>query len=605
IYEHKAVLYAEPNHIGAILCSEPNDSLWDDQWNLHTPDDDSIFGIGCPTARNHTYGDTSIKIAIIDLGIDYKHPDLGGSSGEFDFPNCKVAGGHDYDHFPEDDYPFNSNKNHGTACAGVAAAITNNIYGVAGVAGGWYPAEPDSDSCAYYGAKIYGMKIDLEHAAFSKIARVLKESADPDLYNCQIISNSWAKDQYNETLRGAVGYVYSTGANLVAAKIQSGKVEDFPIEVYPADYDYKWVTAVASYGLDGYLCQDNQYCSYSSNYGFGIDLLAPGYLIPTDDVDGDYWEDFLGTSAATPHVAGGIALLRSINDTLWNEDYEWMLKFSTFYPDSNFDEWTWCEEYGHGDLRISTAIERLDSLLTLSSQTATGGQFQDSSSTELYTFIGDIPWFLDSLEEHTFPVQRCSVTVDVTYPVSFDSLPYVWGGGHGSRGFSGANPNYMFGFSKVVDGTADESSCELFTYVYKCYDAATMQFVGWLPCMAESVSLNYKLWGIPSNSRRWDEVTAGFLVPEPSRIVGNHPNPFNSSTSIDFEINEKSIVELSVFDLLGREVKNLINKELSGGPHSIIWDSKNNSGQEVASGIYFCRLKVSGAVETRRLTLIR
>jgi thermitase len=51
---------------------EPDDEYWEDQWNLK----DDNYGIGCPTAWDVTPGSTSVKLAIIDTGVDYNHPDL-------------------------------------------------------------------------------------------------------------------------------------------------------------------------------------------------------------------------------------------------------------------------------------------------------------------------------------------------------------------------------------------------------------------------------------------------------------------------------------------------------------------------------------------------
>ncbi len=185
IKEHYAVLYAEPNHTGITLLSTPDDSLWDDQWALHDPDDSSNFGIGCPTAWNHTTGDSSIKIAIIDSGVEYTHDDLGNSPSENIF-NCKVVGGWDYEAEPEDSFPYpGQSRSHGTNCAGIAAAITNNDYGIAGVAGGWWD---ENDTCDT-GAQIYAFRANVDDEEAAGMAEILIDVADPNGdYGCQILT---------------------------------------------------------------------------------------------------------------------------------------------------------------------------------------------------------------------------------------------------------------------------------------------------------------------------------------------------------------------------------------------------------------------------------
>ncbi len=67
----------------------------------------------------------------------------------------------------------------------------------------------------------------------------------------------------------------------------------------------------------------------------------------------------------------------------------------------------------------------------------------------------------------------------------------------------------------------------------------------------------------------------------------NYPNPFNPSTEINFQIPEQSFVTLSIFDILGREVDVLLNKELSAGKHIVSWN-----GSKFGSGIFFYKITV-------------
>ncbi len=84
------------------------------------------------------------------------------------------------------------------------------------------------------------------------------------------------------------------------------------------------------------------------------------------------------------------------------------------------------------------------------------------------------------------------------------------------------------------------------------------------------------------------------------RLEQNYPNPFNPETRIRFQIAEKGLVNLGVYDLLGREVARLVSDEYEAGAHEVRFD-----GAGLASGIYFARLEVAGAVFTRSMALLR
>jgi len=91
-----------------------------------------------------------------------------------------------------------------------------------------------------------------------------------------------------------------------------------------------------------------------------------------------------------------------------------------------------------------------------------------------------------------------------------------------------------------------------------------------------------------------DQQPLGFKVSQ------NYPNPFNPSTEIGFQIAEFGFVSLKVFDLLGREVAELVNNELHAGEHTVKFDASN-----LPSGVYFYRLTADGQSITKRMLLLR
>ena len=88
-------------------------------------------------------------------------------------------------------------------------------------------------------------------------------------------------------------------------------------------------------------------------------------------------------------------------------------------------------------------------------------------------------------------------------------------------------------------------------------------------------------------------------------LYPNYPNPFNPETQITFYISHATDVELSIYNVSGQKVCTLINGFLTAGEHSIIWNSKDNNGNEVSSGIYFYRLQSDNIIKVRKAILIK
>ena len=99
---------------------------------------------------------------------------------------------------------------------------------------------------------------------------------------------------------------------------------------------------------------------------------------------------------------------------------------------------------------------------------------------------------------------------------------------------------------------------------------------------------------------------AGTKRPAAFALGQNFPNPFNSRTSISFELRQPGPVELAVFDLAGQRVATLAVGEHRAETHQVRWDGRDGRQKEMASGIYFYRLRHgNGEVETRKLVLVR
>ncbi|MFH1941623.1 MAG: lamin tail domain-containing protein [bacterium] len=88
-------------------------------------------------------------------------------------------------------------------------------------------------------------------------------------------------------------------------------------------------------------------------------------------------------------------------------------------------------------------------------------------------------------------------------------------------------------------------------------------------------------------------------IPRTCLLLNNYPNPFNPSTTIWYRVTEKEafrMIALRVYDLLGQEVLTMVNRIHIPGEYAVVWDGKDDTGKEVSSGVYVCRMVSDGKV---------
>ncbi len=101
-----------------------------------------------------------------------------------------------------------------------------------------------------------------------------------------------------------------------------------------------------------------------------------------------------------------------------------------------------------------------------------------------------------------------------------------------------------------------------------------------------------------------DDNTNGNL-PDDYVLNQNYPNPFNPSTQISYKLTEASQVSITVHDLLGREIRNLVSNFQSAGNHSVEWNGKDNTGKIVPSGMYLYTLKAGNVLISKKMVLMK
>lgn len=301
--------YIEPNYIISIESTKaeaPKDAMYSKQWGLsNNGKNGGIFSSGtagedinASKAWEITKGATGekmIKIAVIDTGVDYNHPDLrgqvdvnsaelNGKSGVDDDSNGYIDDVYGYDFANKDGDPADGHG-HGTHCAGVIGAAHNGI-GVAGVM-----ANVKIVAIKFLSDSGSGEAID----AIAAIDYAIKRGVN-------VMSNSWGGGEKEQSLLDAITAAEKAGITFVAAAGNESNNNDTS-STYPANYEISNVISVGSYTNGGAK-------SSFSNYGLTtVHVTAPGSAI-LSTYKGKY-SNLSGTSMAAPHISGIVGLLLS------------------------------------------------------------------------------------------------------------------------------------------------------------------------------------------------------------------------------------------------------------------------------------------------------
>jgi subtilisin family serine protease len=323
VQRHPAVSFAEPNWIytHTATSNDPfytNGSLWGMYGDTTTPANQFGSQAGEAWAAGHTGSDT-VYVGVIDEGIDLNHPDLAANiwTNPFD-PQDGVD--NDGNGFVDDlhGWDFVSNNNtiydgtsddHGTHVAGTIGAIGGNATGVVGV--NW--------NVTIISAKFLGPTGGSTANAVKSVDYLTDLKTRHGL-NIITTNNSWGGGSYSQSLHDAIIRAAKAGILFCAAAGNSGANNDTG-NFYPANYNTTVGTSTESAaGYDAVISVANITSSgaksSSSNFGANnVDLGAPGTSINSTTPNNTY-SSYSGTSMATPHVAGAVALYKSANQGL-------------------------------------------------------------------------------------------------------------------------------------------------------------------------------------------------------------------------------------------------------------------------------------------------
>lgn len=367
LYQDKSVSIVEPVYVRLTKVLNPLLPL---QWNVNNTGivTGAVAGadMNVTGAWNMGVTGTGIKVAVIDDGVDLNHPDL----------QANLLPGYDATNNNSGGAPA-ANNAHGTSCAGIIAAV-NNTIGVRGVANT---------------AQIIPIRMGI-------VAGGVFNSSDTWIADCftkavsrgaDVISNSWRLNIPSQQVDQAINNAVNNGRGGLGCVVLFAAGNDNTGITYPASLPGVIAVGASSPCDTRKRSSDNPFavlpgvqpdpagtsCDgenwWGSNFGTGLDLLAPGVLIPTTDnvgangaVGGDYNTSFNGTSSACPNAAAVAALVLSANPTLSGLQVRTILEITADkiggynyqtgvagQPSS-----TWSTDAGYGRINACIAVSR-------------------------------------------------------------------------------------------------------------------------------------------------------------------------------------------------------------------------------------------------------
>ncbi|NCA21480.1 MAG: T9SS C-terminal target domain-containing protein, partial [Crocinitomicaceae bacterium] len=353
--------HSEPEIINGFHNTCVNDTYFGNQWYLNnTGQNSGTIGVDIKVcdAWNVTSGSEEVITAVIDDGLDVTnpHPDLAQSI----YPTS-------YDAYTQSTTSFPW-AGHGTACAGIIAASSNNNEGISGVA-------PNSKIMAI--SNPFGLEVNSTQFGAS-LVRSFNFAVEQ---NADIISNSW-QGAPSSVLTAAISNALLNGRNgLGCVVVFSSGNNNSSNSVYPGNSNPQIINVGAVDKCGTRAGSNTNSCDpwpiekgEGSSYGSTLDVVAGGSSIYTTDLQGtagfdntNYTSSFGGTSAACPQVSGVAALILSVNPCLTQQAVHDIICFSgqklsnySFLAQTGTSRerlGSWNNEVGHGLVDASLCVD--------------------------------------------------------------------------------------------------------------------------------------------------------------------------------------------------------------------------------------------------------
>lgn len=546
--------YSSWVQVGYLYNSKPqcnNDPLFGNQWGLNnTGQNNGATGVDIKhcAAMTITEGSPNITVAVVDEGVDLTHPDL----------QANIVGGFDATGNNGNGAPTNNDEVHGTACAGIIAAIKNNI-GITGVA----------PNCKIMSCKMSFKMAQTDEWLADCIDFAWQNGAD-------VINNSWGGSVNNQNMNTAINNALTLGRDglgcvVVFASGNQGSIW-YPANTLP---EILVVGGVDRCGIrSGRQLYVNNSCDpwsvgnwKASGRGEELDVAAPGTNIYTTTIQGegninnDYRSDFSGTSAAAPHVSGIAALILSINPCLTEGEVKDRIERTaqkvggydyTIPIDSPRPNGSWNNKTGYGLVDAYQALMHTD-VLFLQRKFESGGIGINYENVGSIRTGSAVTSFVPNGEYWIFP--SSDIELKATSKIKLEN---------GTKIFIGAN------FKAYIDD-----------FNGNCSD--------WiLPRI------------IPNNHPTDDNIVVKDKSKKSTENITNkidfsvYPNPFENNFNLTINLNQKENYNLSVFNSSGQLIFSQ-NGEFAFGEQSL------NIPIKESNGLYIIQLRVGDKIITKKL----
>jgi subtilisin family serine protease len=589
------VFNALPDWLIAETLTSANDPYYSRSWHLHnTGQTGGTSGADINAEEGWSFNTdaSGILVATLDTGLGYNDSDLvanvwnnPGESGLDGLGNPKKTNGIDddsngkiddyygYDFYATDPDPMDEGDPHGTYVTSVMAATGNNNVGLTGVA---------------WGAKVAGVRCG--NAGFISSAAAPLAMKYARKIGAKILNLSWGGQGAASSfswISNEVDTALAVGQLVVCAAGNNNGDNDYipGNPVYPASLTQPNIISVGMTDADDEPARGAHKCSNNSQTNIGatsVDIFAPGCSI-WSETQFDIYQTHSGTSLAAPQVTAAAAMVWAQHPT-----------------------WTYADVKN----RLMVTV---DTLASLSGKCVSGGRL-------------NIGRALDNV------------------PPDDPGLTFVSGGRHeialgfidqGDDGASGQARAYDFRYStsNITNESQFNSASHVPMYLGPPDETTTPHCItvtGLAGCTTyyfalklEDGEFNYSTFttahGTTACSGNQLSVCdfTGNRAPE-ARTPGNEtdqpvaewslgmaaPNPSSGNVTIAYSLKHDSRVAIRVYNVAGRLIRTLVNMPLGVGPHTVVWDRRDDDGARMRSGMFYYRMVADDWQDTHRVVLV-
>ncbi len=589
------LLFNERSPRGNVRESDGSDEI---VWGVLDINADQVWSLG--------YDGTGVVVGVIDTGVNYNHVDLADHmwNGGPAYPN------HGWDFYNNDNDPMDDGSaffgGHGTHVSGTVASD--------GTAGSQCGVAPNASIMAI--KVLSGDGYGTEGPVLDGIEFAVNQGAD-----IFTMSLGWQTTSQRNAFRTACNNALAAGViGTIAAGNEGNQQWIYPIPGNvrtPGDVPPPWLHpdqtltggtscvvtvgatnsshTIAGFSSRGPVTWENVGPWYDYAYSGGSqmglidpDVCAPGENIKSLDFNNiwGYVSGWSGTSMATPHVAGTVALMLDKNPNLTPAELDMYLETTAL-------------DWGSAGKDNTYGAGRIDALAAVNAVPGGGGPpdvsvtLTPTGSTSLPASGGTL-YFDVSIQNNEPGTTYTAGWLEWTYPDGTSSGALVLrnlslaGGGSLSRSLvvtvAGSEPNGNYTFWGRLGSS----------YGGTIYAEDSFPF-------SKGTSGDTGQWVSRTQVFGWEEESVtDYQPPDRFELGQNYPNPFNPVTTIPFSLPEDAFVSLKVFDLQGREAAVILEGELSAGHYEATFDAS-----PLPSGVYLVRLQAGSFNQTKKLTLIK